>query len=497
MSNISYSRYVDITSGVGGGAAVRERELIGRIMTTNVLLPTGTILEFESATAVANYFGSSSEEYTRAAFYFGWVSKNTVSPQKLSFGRWADADTAPLIYGVVADYELATFTAITAGSLILTLGADTNTITGINLSTATSLADVASLIQTAIRTQTGTMWTAATVAYNATRKSFDLVGGDTGSAVIAVSDSTLMEALGWTDEAILSRGYDIQTVTEVLIETEEVSNNFASFAFIPEMTDAEILEAATWNDTNNNMYMYCVPATTSTKASDYYSALSGLSGVAVTLSSVANEYHEMVPMIILAATNYAKRNSTQNYMFQFFDLTPTVTTDSVADTLDALRCNYYGQTKTAGQNIEFYQRGTMMGLATDAVDQNTYANEIWLKDAAAAAVMTLLLALAKVSANTQGKSQLLAILQSVVNRALFNGTISVGKELSTTQKLYIANQTGDETAWYQVQNIGYWLDVVFESYVTIDDRTEYKAVYTLIYSKDDVIRKVDGTHTLI
>jgi hypothetical protein len=147
--------------------------------------------------------------------------------------------------------------------------------------------------------------------------------------------------------------------------------------------------------------------------------------------------------------------------------------------------------------LDFYQRGVMMGLATDPVDMNTYANEMWFKDAVGAAIMSLFLSAARVSANATGRGQLLAIIQSVIEQATYNGTISVGKPLNTTQKLYITNLTGDENAWQQVYNIGYWVDVNLESFVTTDGRTEWKAVYTLIYAKDDAIRKVEGSHVLI
>ena len=125
------------------------------------------------------------------------------------------------------------------------------------------------------------------------------------------------------------------------------------------------------------------------------------------------------------------------------------------------------------------------------------ANEQWLKDYAGSQIMTLLLSLPKVSANASGKAQLLAVLQGAISLALFNGTISVGKPLNTTQKLYISQITGDELAWYKVQSIGYYVDCSLQSYTTGDGRTEWKAVYTLLYAKDDVIRSVEGTHTLI
>jgi hypothetical protein len=232
-------------------------------------------------------------------------------------------------------------------------------------------------------------------------------------------------------------------------------------------------------------------------AAAYYAALAGYQGIAVTLTATADEYPEMIPMIILAATDYSARNSVQNYMFQIFNVTPEVSDTTLSNELDELRVNYYGRTQQAGQFLDFYQRGVLMGLPVNPVDMNVYANEQWLKDAAGASIMELLLALAKVSANSKGRIQLLSQLQAVIDEALFNGTISIGKPFSNTQKLYITEITGDAEAWRQVQGIGYWVDCVMQSYTTVDDRTEWKAVYTLVYSKDDVVRKVEGSHVLI
>lgn len=498
---ISIKRYVDITSGVGGNSGVRKRDLIARLFTTNPLLPTGSFAEFTSADDVATYFGSASEEYLRAVFYFGWISKNISAPKKISFARWVSADVAPLIYGKPAVQAIATWNAITNGAFGLTMGAFTFSITGLNFSTDVTLAAVASRIQTAIRAQAGgALWTTATVSYDAVRQSFNLVGGATGVAVIsataAVAGTDIANLLGWLTGAILSNGAVTETITTTLSNSVDASNNFGSFAFIPALTINQIVEAAQWNDAQNIMYQYHVPVTAANAAS-WSAALLGIGGVALTLDTLATEYHEMIPMAILAATAYDKRNSVQNYMFQQFGVTPTVTKNADANIYDPLRVNYYGRTQTAGQFLDFYQRGVMMGIATDAVDMNVFANEQWLKDEAGASIMELLLSLAKVSANTEGRSQLIAVLQTVIDQALFNGSISVGKTLNTTQKLYIGQITGDDNAWQQIQAIGYWFDVVFQSYVTTDGRTEFKAVYTLVYAKDDTIRKVEGTHVLI
>jgi hypothetical protein len=500
--SISLKRYIDITSGVGAAATVSTRNLIARLFTTNALVPTGDVLEFNDAAEVGEYFGTSSAEYLRALFYFTWVSKNITKPQRIAFARWSDANTAPLIYGAKGAQAIATWNAISSGSFTIQMGAFSTTLTALDFSAAANLAAVAAIIQTAVRAYTagGALYTSATVAYDATRSSFNLVGGATGPATISVTagagGSDIAGQLGWLSAlAIFSDGSTIQTITEVLESSTTLSSNFGSFAFIPTTTNTQIVEAATWNLARNNEFMYSV-RTTVDNADEIAPLLEDIGGVTVTLAPISTEYPEQIPMMILAATDYTAINSTQNYMFQIFGVTPSVTTDAAANVYDGLRVNYYGQTQTAGQQIEFYQRGEMMGLPVDPRDQNTYANEMWLKDASTAAILTLLLALAKISANAKGRAQVLAILQSVINLAILNGTISVGKPLTETQKLYIAEQTGNPKAWYQVQNQGYWVDAQIVPYVE-ELVTKYKIVYTLIYSKDDIIRKVEGRDILI
>lgn len=497
---ISLQRYVDIISGVGAGAAVSTRELIGRFFTTNDLVPTDSQVSMTTAGDVATYFGSDSEEYERAVFWFGWTSKSVTSPKKISFARWSDEDVPSTIYGKVGTYNLADFTGVTDGDFTLTLGGSTAAVTGVALNLAASLADVAAAVETAIQenSEGGAAWTGATVTYNATRGSFDFVSGDTGNDTIAVTAGTtddIASLLGWLDGAILSNGQDTQTITEVLTTSADASNNFGSFTFIDELTLDEVTEAAEWNLAQNVMFKYSV-AVTPANASAWEDALGNIGGTTLTLSDVEGQYPEQMPMMILAATNYNSINGTQNYMFQQFNLTPSVSTNANADIYDNLRINYYGQTQTAGQLISFYQRGVMMGLPTDPLDQNTYANEIWLKDALSASIMTLLLALPKVSANSTGRSQILGNIQGVITQAVLNGTISIGKPLTDTQKSYITSLTLDDKAWQDVFNRGFWIDVNIESFVE-DSVTRYKAVYTLIYSKDDIIRKVEGRDILI
>lgn len=508
---IGFSQYIQITSGVGGQSVVPQRDLITRIFTTNPLVPTGGYKEFSSASDVGDYFGNDSEEYLRAAFYFAWVSKNITQANKISYARWVDEAVAPRIYGDEGVTQaLGSWTSITAGTFYITLGENSLAgpekilLTGLDFSAAGSLAAVAAIIQAAIRAAYGTaLWTGSTVVFNATRGTFDFVGGDTGPNIVAVdpgASNDIAAQLGWIGAGtILSDGSDEQTITDVLALNIQISNNFGSLLFMPALDDDQVTEAAAWTDLQNVAFMYLLPADTETVANTYYTDLQTYSGVAVTLRPDTDEYPEMIPGIILAATDYAAQNSVQNYMFQlnFPGLAASVTDTQTSETLNNIRCNYYGNTQTAGRILTFYQRGVLMGGTTAPVDQNVFANEMWLKDAAGASIMDLLLALPVVSANKVGQSQVLGVLQSVIDLAVLNGTISVGKTLNTVQKLFITQETGSDKAWYQVQTVGYWVAATTRSYVTQDDRTEFEIVYTLIYSKDDAIRKVIGRHVLI
>lgn len=513
---ISQSRYVSINSSVGGNGGVAERSLNLRLISENTLVPSGTVLTFsggaQAAIAdIAAYFGTTSQEYLRAVPYFGFISKQGNSPQSLDYYFWnANAATGSLIFGAQAAYALSTFTAHNNGAINLTLGGFTHTVTGIDTSASGSLAAVAAAIQTAIRAYSagGAAWTGATVAYvaspaNGGQPQFTLVSGATGTDVVAVgvagSGTDYGPLLGWVSpNAILSNGTNAQTVAAMLALMAQNNNNFGSFVFVPTLGNTDVESAAAWNATQNNLYRYSIPVTAS-NAATLSAALLATANCDLTLSPLANEYPEQIPATIEAATDYTERNAVQNFMYQQnFPFTPSVTNDANANTYDALRVNYYGETQNAGQLINFYQRGFMMGGTNVPVDMGIYSNEQWLKSAVFTALMNLLLALSEVSANKTGQSQILAQLQSVINLAVFNGTISVGKILNSTQKLFITQVTGDPQAWQQVQNQGYWVECVIESYVnSTNNLTEYKAVYTLIYAKNDAIRVIDGNDILI
>ena len=488
---IDQKKYIDIVSGVGGEASASRRELIGWLMTTSLLAPTETILEMNLA-GVLSYFGSDSDEYAFAVKYFGFISKNITQASKLSIARYATADTAPVLQSTATLPALVSFVD---GSAVVDLGGETLVITGITAATQTAMATE---LQTSIQANTegGTMWTAATVAFLS--GVFTLTGGDTGAGEIgymsAHTTGTDMAALAGLDVAsspILSVGVAAETTVEAVARVDAVSDNFGSFSFLSTLTNDEIVSIAEWNTAKNYKYLYTVQ-TTAANAATLAPLIDGNTGTIVTLDINA-DYAEYMPMALLATTDYDNVNSVKNFMFQKFDTdTPSVTTDADSDTYDALNINYLGTTQQAGQTIAFYQDGVMI----DGGDAGPYCNEIWLKDAISTEFLNMLLALEQIPANDTGASIAATLIQSIVTGALNNGTIQSGKTLTTVQKAYVTQVSGDEDAWYAVQSSGYWLGVTIASSL-VDEVTVYTLNYVLIYSKGDSIRKVEGSDILI
>ena len=507
--SIPLSKYVQITSGVGGATQVPTRQYMGNVFTTNPLVDPLVPLTFTGAAAVGAYFGTSSEEYLRAVFYFGYVSPGIRTPQSITFSRYCPTASPCSIFGFKSSYVYTAFTSITNGTMSFVFAGTMVTVTGINLSAATSLTTVASILQAALRLNASPYLTTCTVTYDTVNGRFNFVASNTGvttgtftMAQAGVQGTTdVSYALGWyaSQGANIISSSAIVSAVQAVTNMEIISNNFGSFCFTysSNLQLSDWIAIATFNATLNIMFQFCIQV----NAANYVAtsaALKTIPGVSMNYD-ILSAYAEMIPMAILAAIDYTQRNGATNFMFrQIPNCQPSVIDPTTAGALDAALVNYYGQTMQAGQLISFYQNGVLTGTATSPQFQNLFANEQWFKDYVAAQILSLQLAMPEVSAGQIGRGQLITLLQAAINQATKNGVIITGKTLTTVQQLYITDMTGDNLAWIQVQNIGYWLDVQINPQTdSVSGLTIYVASYTLIYSKNDAVRSVQGTHVLI
>lgn len=503
QGNISQRQYVDVTSGVGGASAATEKELIVRVATENTKAPAKLILDQEGLDAVGAYFGTTSAEYKYAAAYFGFISKSMRKPRKISFVRSTLNGCAPSLYPTKKAAQLADFTAITDGSVSISMGGLTYDLSGLDFSAATSYADVAGILQDAIRQNTagGALWTDAQVYYNSFGNAIVLLGGVVGDAVIvaATAGSTgtdISSLLGWAeaDAPILSQGVNAQTVSEFLAENLNLSNNFASFVFLQDLDLAQITEAAQYTHNANVQFKY-IQRVTPTNYEAVKAAVSGFTGVCLAYDIYDdNSQIATLPAAIWAAADYNALNGAPGAEFQKNDtIPPSVFSDQLYRTLTAARINFMGRTQQAGQPISFYQPGYLQG---DILDEGVFMNEVWLKDKFVTACLNTQLALEKWPTGDDGLTIFDNITSPIRSLAKDNGVVAIGKTLTDTQKAYISQLTGDALAWQQVQNQGDYM-YRYIATQTSEGNTSYVLKYVYIYSKGDQIRKIEGSHILI
>lgn len=518
--SIAFNKYIPITSVASASATAATRQWCARIYTTNPLVGPNSVLQFTSLSDVGSFFSTASEEYSRAAGYLSYTSPIGTAPVAIQFARYVATDQPATIYGATDTAVLATLETVTAGVLSFKFGGNQVTTGPISFSSATSFSAIAAAIQTAIQATTGTpndelanatvTWDSSTQAFNFSASPTHVVT-ETFSVVtptLTGSQTDLASLLGWysTQGALVNSASVAEAPVDAFNRVTNLNNNHGSFAFTDasNLTLPEAVAVATANAALNVMFQFHVYVSPANYAT-WQSALIGIASVALNYESVAElgvntrQYVEMLPMSVQASIDYTATNSAMGFMYKnnsYFSA--SVVDDTLSDTLDALRINYIGQTQTAGQKIQFYQRGVLCGGSTAPLDMTVHANEQWFKDAQGAGLMTLQLDLGQIPANKRGQSLCEQQLQSVIDTAVTNGTISSNNiSLTAAQQIYITQQTGDSTAYRQVQSLGYWKSTKITSTTASSGVVEYTLKYTIIYRKDDVVKTITGSHQLI
>lgn len=436
---IDMKRYIDIKSGVAT-STLGERNLQGLVFTTDEMVAgaTASILEKYvqgipvkmTQNDISKCFGATSDTVKFAAKYFSYVGPGSSAPSILSVVKVLDT-TGASAFDSGTDYAVGDI--VSSGS--------------------------------------------ETTIYHVCIK--------------AIENATSIDAEHFVQIATDASPAD------AFARVDELTNDFGSFAFIdPETpyTAAQIEAVAQANVGKDFKYLFCQGFTTSDtrKTAFLGSGTGALVGIAGThIVQGADKYAAAMPMAMTASVNYDRSGAAICMMFkQFSNEVATVTDDTTADDLDAVRCNYYGQTQTNGQNLSFYQRG----FNADGLDTMVYFNELWLKSRIATDFMNLATSVGRIPADDVGMGLVRSVVAKAVNHAMNNGTITIKQSLTTAQEAQILTLSGnDADAPSEVLNNGYWLDVV----VSTTDGNEYKASYVLIYSKGDSIRKVEGYNYLV
>jgi len=136
-----------------------DLEFNGLVLTKSDYIPsTQRVIPFSSPDDVAAYFGAESDEYRAAVVYFQGYNNSFRKPRALYFARAFDEDAPAFVRGgsfkQLPSITLAELQKINDGDIAVRLGGSALSAHGVDFSHATSLSEVASILDAALSPQT-------------------------------------------------------------------------------------------------------------------------------------------------------------------------------------------------------------------------------------------------------------------------------------------------------------------------------------------------------
>lgn len=444
--SIPASYFVSITPGVigAGGSAL---DLNGLMLTSGTRTPLGSVLSFSSAAGVSTYYGASSTEAAAAAIYFAGFDNSNVKPGSLLVAQYNTAPVSAYLRG--ASMAVVSLTALQAmsGTLTITTDGTAKTSGTINLSSATSFSNAATIIQAGFTSPN------FAVTYDSIAAAFVFTSLTTGaSSTITYCTGTLADPLNLrqADGAVLSQGAVAAVPGTFMTAITGITQNWASFftLFDPDngSGNANKLLFSQWNNSQGNRYAYIawdtdasptttVPATTSLGALLAASSISGTNliyGVDYTKAAYQSGS--------IASVDFTERNGSTNFAYRMQSgLTPDVTDLTTLTNLIANGYNAYSAVATANQSFQYMYPGSVSGAYLWLQD---YINQIWLNNALQLALMELLTGVKSIPYNEPGRALIRAACMDPINAAVNFGAIQPGVTLSALQIAEVNNAAG-------------------------------------------------------
>lgn len=190
---------------------------------------------YSSISDIATDFGISSREYLAAQAFFS----QSPQPTQVYIGRWAKSATAGRLRGRTlssAEQDISLFTAITTGTLSLTIDGASKSMASIDLSAETNLNGVASQISSALGVSGSCAWTG---------ERFVITSATTGtSSTVATTDTgTLSSLMGFAGSATSVAGVAAESLASAITALLDYNTRYM-VCVAPDASDDSIVEAA-------------------------------------------------------------------------------------------------------------------------------------------------------------------------------------------------------------------------------------------------------------
>lgn len=453
MNTIPANQLVNVLPSVvgTGGSAL---SLNGVFLTTNESLPAKSVTPFATKDDVKTYFGIESDEYAAAAIYFKGFDGSNVKPGKIYFATYLATDVEAWTRGNSLSLNLAQLKAL-SGSLSIDIDGTTKTAANINLSAATSFANAATIIGTAI---------SANVSYDEFYKAFVIRSNSevVSASTIDFATGTLAESLLLTKEkgAILSQGAASDTPASAMDNVTQKTQNWGTFTTLFEPDSEGKVAYAKWTNDQDQRYAY-VMWDTDIQATQ-------VDGESVGAYLTTMEFDGTIPVYgdldkgafvcgTAASIDFTEFNGRITFAFKGqAGIVPNVTDATMAQNLINNGYNFYGAYATATEQFNLFQNGQITGVWRWA---DAYINQIYLNAQLQQAILTMLKNIKSLPYNSDGYGLIRAACLDPIKAGLNFGSIRTGIPLSEEQKSEINSAAGMRVDDI-LTNVGWYLQIL-------------------------------------
>lgn len=409
--------------------------------------------EYSNADAVGNDYGTTSEKYKFAQIYFNGFTGSTVKPSALFISKYSAVDSAAKLTGAsLRSMSLDQLKAVT-GAISVTIDGVLATGT-VDLSTATSFSNAATLIATALT---------AAVTFDTQLQSFVIASGTTGAtSSISFATGAAAEALALTEltGAQLDNVTTVDTATTAMKRLTNYTLNLSTIVAETStaLTDDVQKEIATWVSLQNHRYWLVKygeePTALIANNTTNFAGWIAENNVADVTCVYGTFEHAALCAGYAASLNFSELNGRTTMDFRSTStLAPSVTDVDDANALESNGYAYYGAFATANDRFIFLRNSIVSG---EFKWVDAYLNQIYFNSQLQLAQITGLVANKSIPYNEVGKSKVRASAQDPINEMLNFGGIQTGVILSEQQKSIINNEAGVDAATI-IFNQGYYL----------------------------------------
>lgn len=432
MSTIPISQIAQVIPGVigAGGAASR---LVGVMLTQDTSIPPGQPQTFFTAASADSWFGSSTPEQSAADNYFPGIVNGGQLPYSLTYARYALTATPAGSFGAsLGSLTLAQLQAFT-GTLIVTTAA-LHTSSTINLSTATSFADAATIMTAGFTSPD------FAITYDTQRNRFLLLTTATGPSATSTDVSgTLAANVGLAQSAgafIQLAGVAVDTPASAMNRLITQTTNWGSFTHAWSATLSDRLAFAQWNSGQNFQYWYLGWDTDAADLTPNNAASFGAQVLAAPYQGTTPVYGTVATaaafMGYAASINYNITNGRTTLAFRQFNAgTPATVSDlTSANALLTNGYTYIGAYANAANQYTIAYNGKTSG---SFLWSDTYLDQIYLNRELQRANFETLLAYPSIPYNSDGYAELYQGALPVIDAAVTSGIIRAGVTLTQSQ----------------------------------------------------------------